>query len=128
MWFLDGVPVDSASAILCTNVHSYWTLTIGVEDDGYPRGLTPQELEVSHNTLKAMALAVNATIQPLKEMTACKGRLYVIFRISRICLDHLSYTDLRIAGGHSSGSSKLQQALISVFGSSRAINSYLLHR
>lgn len=71
-----------------------------MEDDGYPRGLTPQELEVSHTTLKAMAVAVNATIQPLKEMTACKGRVYVIFRISRICLDHLSYTDLRIAGGH----------------------------
>ena len=70
----------------------------GVEDDGYPRGLTTQELEVSHTTLKAMAVAVNATIQRLKEMTACKGRVYVIFRISRICLDHLSYTDLRIAG------------------------------
>lgn len=76
--------------------------TTGVEDDGYPRGLTPQELEISHSTLKAMAVAVNATIQPLKEMTACKGRVYVIFRISRICLDHLSYTDLRIAGMYES--------------------------
>ena len=71
---------------------------VGVEDDGYPRGLTVQELDISYNTLKAMAVAVNATIQPLKEMPACRGRVYVIFRISRICLDSLSYTDLRIAG------------------------------
>lgn len=72
----------------------------GVEDDGYPRGLTQQELDISYTTLKAMASAVNATIQPLREMPACRGRVYVVFRISRICLNHLSYTDLRIAGKH----------------------------
>ena len=70
----------------------------GVEDDGYPRGLTPQELDTSFITLKAMAGAVNATLQPLKEMPACRSRIYVIFKISRVCLNHLSYTDLRIAG------------------------------
>jgi len=45
-----------------------------------------------------MAKAVNATLQPLREMPACKGRVYLIFRISRLCLDHLSYIDLRVAG------------------------------
>ena len=70
-----------------------------MEDDGYPRGLTPQELETSSATLRAMADAVSATVQPLREMPACKGRVYLIFRISRLCLDHLSYTDLRVAGG-----------------------------
>ena len=70
----------------------------GVEDDGYPRGLTPQELDTSYLTLKAMAVAVNATIQPVREMPACRGRVYVVFKISRVCRNHLSYTDLRIAG------------------------------
>ena len=49
-------------------------------------------------TLRAMAEAVSADIQPLREMPASKGRAYLIVRVHRLCLDELSYTDLHIAG------------------------------
>lgn len=70
----------------------------GVEDDGYPRGLGAQDLELSVQTLTAMTQAVNAALQPLKELPASKGRSYLIVRVYRLCLDELAYTDLCIAG------------------------------
>ena len=70
----------------------------GVEDDGYPRGLSKHDLDSSLVTLRAMAEAVSADIQPLREMPASKGRAYLIVRVHRLCLDELSYTDLHIAG------------------------------
>lgn len=73
-------------------------MSAGVEDDGYPRGLSPQDLDTSLNTLKAMTESVNAVLQPLREMPASKGRSFLIVRVYRLCQDELSYTDLRIAG------------------------------
>ena len=74
-----------------------WT---GVEDDGYPRGLTPGDLEQSLTTLRAMATEVHAACTLVRTLPGSNGRSCVVVRVHRICRDEVSYTDLRIAGEH----------------------------
>jgi GTPase len=70
----------------------------GVEDDGYPRGLTPADLEQSLTTLRAMAAEVHAACTLVRTLPGSSGRACIIVRVHRICRDEVSYTDLRIAG------------------------------
>ena len=71
----------------------------GVEDDGFPRGLTEADLEQSLTTLKAMAAEVHATCTQLRAMPGSSGRACAVLRVHRICRNEVSYVDLRIAGG-----------------------------
>ncbi len=70
----------------------------GVEDDGYPRGLTPGDLEQSLTTLRAMAAEVHAACTLVRTLPGSSDRSCVVVRVHRICRDEVSYTDLRIAG------------------------------
>jgi hypothetical protein len=70
----------------------------GVEDDGYPRGLTGSDLEQSLTTLKAMAAEVHAACTLVKMLPGSNMRSCAVVRVHRICRDEVSYTDLRIAG------------------------------
>ena len=69
-----------------------------MEDDGYPRGLTPADLEQSLTTLRAMAAEVHAACTLVRSLPGSNDRTCVVVRVHRICRDEVSYTDLRIAG------------------------------
>lgn len=69
-----------------------------MEDDGYPRGLTPADLEQSLTTLRAMAAEVHAACALVRSLPGSSDRTCVVVRVHRICRDEVSYTDLRIAG------------------------------
>ncbi len=70
----------------------------GVEDDGYPRGLSEPDLEASLATLAAMAAEVHAAAQLLRSFPGSAGRRCGAARVRRICRDEVTYDDLRIAG------------------------------
>ena len=74
------------------------SLCAGVEDDGFPRGLSEADLEQSLTTLKAMAAEVHATVTQLRALPGSSGRACAVLRVHRICRDEVSYVDLRIAG------------------------------
>lgn len=67
---------------------------IGVEDDGYPRGLSDQELEKSIETLTKMAKALNAEIFPLYTR---KGKEGLISEVMVREYREDNYIDVRIA-------------------------------
>ncbi len=69
-----------------------------MEDDGYPRGLSPADLEQSLTTLRAMAAEVHAACTLVRSLPGSNDRTCVVVRVHRICRDEVSYTDLRIAG------------------------------
>ena len=71
----------------------------GVEDDGYPRGLTQADLDTSLATLHAMAVEVHAATTLLRKAAGTRKRQCAIVRVHKLCVDDVSYTDLRIAGG-----------------------------
>ena len=73
-------------------------LRAGVEDDGFPRGLTEADLEQSLTTLRAMAAEVHATAAQVRALPGSSGRACAVLRVHRICRDEVSYVDLRIAG------------------------------
>ncbi len=79
----------------------------GVEDDGYPRGLTLADLEQSLTTLRAMAAEVHAACTLVRSLPGSSGRSCVVVRVHRICRNEVSYTDLRIAGWGCIADSKL---------------------
>lgn len=70
----------------------------GVEDDGYPRGLTQVDMDTSLATLRAMAEEVQAATSLLRKAAGTRKRLCAIVRVHKLCLDDVTYTDLRIAG------------------------------
>lgn len=70
----------------------------GVEDDGYPRGLNQGDMEVSLATLQAMAEEVHAATTLLRKAPGTRKRQCAIVRVHKLCVDGVSYTDLRIAG------------------------------
>jgi len=74
------------------------SIRAGVEDDGFPRGLTEADLEQSLTTLKAMAAEVHATCTQLRMLPGSSGRSCAVLRVHRICRNEVSYVDLRIAG------------------------------
>ena len=72
----------------------------GVEDDGYPRGLIQSDLDTSLATLRAMAEEVHAATTLLRKAAGTRKRQCVIVRVHKLCIDDVTYTDLRIAGMH----------------------------
>ena len=73
-------------------------LSAGVEDDGYPRGLTQADMDTSLATLHAMADEVHAATTLLRKAAGTRKRHCAIVRVHKLCVDDVSYTDLRIAG------------------------------
>ncbi|KAK9815416.1 hypothetical protein WJX72_003287 [[Myrmecia] bisecta] len=86
---------------------------VGVEDDGYPRGLPQPELDMSLATLRSMAAEVTAAIAVLRKMPGSHGRVCAVVRVHRLCVDEIFYTDLRVAvaGSIDSGKSTLVAVL-----------------
>lgn len=70
----------------------------GIEDDGYPRGLTQADMDISLATLRAMAEEVHAATTLLSKPTGTRKRHCSIVRVQKLCVDAVTYTDLRIAG------------------------------
>ena len=88
--------LSPSDCLACT---SRFVLT-GVEDDGFPRGLTEADLEQSLTTLRAMAAEVHATAAQVRALPGSSGRSCAVLRVHRICRNEVSYVDLRIAGAH----------------------------
>ena len=86
-------------AVLETSAEGPCAASAGVEDDGFPRGLTEADLEQSLTTLRAMAAEVHAIAMHLRTLPGSCGRSCAVLRVHRICRNEVSYVDLRIAGG-----------------------------
>ena len=69
-----------------------------MEDDGYPRGLTQTDMDISLATLRAMSEEVHAATTLLREAAGTRKRQCAIVRVHKLCVDDVTYTDLRIAG------------------------------
>jgi len=69
-----------------------------VEDDGYPRGLTQTDMDISLATLRAMGEEVHAATTLLRKAAGTRKRQCAIVRVHKLCVDDVTYTDLRIAG------------------------------
>lgn len=82
---------------------------IGVEDDGYPRGLTQTDMDISLATLCAMSEEVHAATTLLRKAAGTRRRHCAIMRVHKLCVDDVTYTDLRIAvaGSVDAGKSSL---------------------
>ncbi|DBA84075.1 TPA: hypothetical protein ACH3X1_006557 [Trebouxia sp. C0004] len=82
---------------------------IGVEDDGYPRGLTQTDMDISLATLRAMSEEVHAATTLLRKAAGTRKRHCAIVRVHKLCVDDVTYTDLRIAvaGSVDAGKSSL---------------------
>ncbi len=76
---------------------------IGVEDDGYPRGLEPAVLAASVARVQAMARTLAATATLAGYLRGARGRRCALVRICLDARDEASYTDLRVAGGRGRG-------------------------
>lgn len=70
----------------------------GVEDDGYPRGLNQADMDTSLATLRAMAEEVHAATTLLRKAAGTRKRHCAIVHVHKLCVDDVTYTDLRIAG------------------------------
>ena len=71
----------------------------GVEDSGWLKGLALPELQSSMATLHAMAAEVAASAQLVQQVPgATAGSFCACARVTRLCIAHVDYTDLRIAG------------------------------
>ncbi len=69
-----------------------------MEDDGYPRGLTQTDMDISLATLRAMGEEVHAATTLLRKAAGTRKRQCAIVRVHKLCVDDVTYTDLRIAG------------------------------
>ena len=69
-----------------------------MEDDGYPRGLTQTDMDISLATLCAMSEEVHAATTLLRKAAGTRRRHCAIMRVHKLCVDDVTYTDLRIAG------------------------------
>ncbi len=72
---------------------------LGVEDDGYPKGLGGLELECSVATLRAMAASLGATAGLVRTLRGAHGRSAALMHVREAQLDEARHTDLRVAGG-----------------------------
>ncbi|GAX84840.1 hypothetical protein CEUSTIGMA_g12261.t1 [Chlamydomonas eustigma] len=86
---------------------------LGVEDDGYPRGLTEEDLQSSICTLRIMANSLGAEALLVRSIPGAYGRSACLIRVRRQKLDQLSFVDLRVSvsGGVDSGKSSLVAVL-----------------
>ena len=71
---------------------------IGVEDDGYPRGLDEMGLATSLATLTRMAKETCAAAAVVRTLAGGADRKCAIVRLHRLCGPDICYTDLRVAG------------------------------
>lgn len=56
---------------------------LGVEDDGYPKGLEGPDLQASLSTLHFMAAALGAHVQLVRQMPGAFGRICALARVRR---------------------------------------------
>jgi GTPase len=82
----------------CKSMIFIVNVAVGVEDNGYLRGLHRTDLEGSLATLRAMAREVYAATVLLEEIPGARGGTCALVRVHRMCVDEASYMDLRIAG------------------------------
>eukprot|EP00798_Chlamydomonas_sp_ICE-L_P006225 gene6225-2842_t len=86
---------------------------VGVEDDGYPKGLDDVQLESSAAVLHLMANTLNACVRVVKYMPGVFGRRCLLLHVKLCCLEVMECSDLRIAvaGSVESGKSTLVAVL-----------------
>ncbi|KAL6761169.1 P-loop containing nucleoside triphosphate hydrolase protein [Haematococcus lacustris] len=86
---------------------------LGVEDDGYPKGLTSRDLHASIATLHAMATPLQAHVSVVRFFPGAHGRQYVLMKVQQGVLDEATYDDVRVAvlGSVDSGKSTLVAVL-----------------
>ncbi|CAD7702244.1 unnamed protein product [Ostreobium quekettii] len=85
------------------------TYYIGVEDDGYPRGLEADDLNASLAVAKRMAESLSATATVRQWCKGASGLHYAILDVQQNCSEDVTGLDIRIAvaGGADSGKSTL---------------------
>jgi hypothetical protein len=71
---------------------------LGVEDDGYPKGLEDEDLQKSINTLHHMARALGATVGLVRKIPGTNGRTCALMRVRKESSMPALYVDLRVAG------------------------------
>ncbi|GLI70309.1 hypothetical protein VaNZ11_015260 [Volvox africanus] len=86
---------------------------IGIEDNGYPKGLEPAELEASIGTLQRMAASLDAFVTLVHYLPAAWGRRAALLRVATSTAQEACHTDLRIAvaGSVDAGKSTLVAVL-----------------
>eukprot|EP00879_Flechtneria_rotunda_P009954 GHRR01010410.1.p1 GENE.GHRR01010410.1~~GHRR01010410.1.p1 ORF type:complete len:1136 (+),score=513.58 GHRR01010410.1:867-4274(+) len=86
---------------------------IGVEDDGYPRGLDATELAASIKIIQDMAASLQATARLVEYVRGGFGRTAALLHIKENAEEDMTATDLRIAvaGSMDSGKSTLVAVL-----------------
>ncbi|KAF6256999.1 P-loop containing nucleoside triphosphate hydrolase protein [Scenedesmus sp. NREL 46B-D3] len=86
---------------------------IGVEDDGYPRGLDSKELSASSGIIASMAASLAATARLVEYVRGGFGRRAALVHIKANAEEGMSATDLRVAvaGSMDSGKSTLVAVL-----------------
>ena len=67
-------------------------------DDGYPRGLPPDELDASLATLQAMAAEAGCGAELVRTVPGARGRACTLLRVHRLAAAEAAHVDLRIAG------------------------------
>eukprot|EP00892_Ulva_mutabilis_P004085 jgi/Ulvmu1/2048/UM120_0044.1 len=111
---------------------------VGVEDGGYPRGLSDNDMRLSLNNLHYMAEALTATASVARLFQGAGDRCCALVRVQDGCVEAVSYLEMRVAVGGSVGSGK--SSLVAVLchgaggrpalddGRGRARTSVLRHR
>ncbi|WIA18385.1 hypothetical protein OEZ85_009847 [Tetradesmus obliquus] len=86
---------------------------IGVEDDGYPRGLDSKELAASMGIIASMAASLAATARLVEYVRGGFGRRAALMHIKADAEEGMAATDLRVAvaGSMDSGKSTLVAVL-----------------
>ncbi|EFJ52866.1 hypothetical protein VOLCADRAFT_102822 [Volvox carteri f. nagariensis] len=86
---------------------------IGIEDNGYPKGLEPADLEASISTLQRMASSLDAFVTLVHYLPAAWGRRAALLRVATSTAQEACHTDLRIAvaGSVDAGKSTLVAVL-----------------
>eukprot|EP00775_Hariotina_reticulata_P008727 gene8727-8908_t len=79
---------------------------IGVEDDGYPRGLDPQELSTSISMLSRMAASLQATACLVEYLPGGFGRTAALLHLKEDAEEDMRATEIRVAVAGSMGSGK----------------------
>ncbi|KAG2502058.1 hypothetical protein HYH03_000552 [Edaphochlamys debaryana] len=86
---------------------------IGVEDNGYPKGLEPADLEGSIGTLQHMASSLGAAASLVHYLPGAWGRRAALLRVATATSEEACHTDLRVAvaGAVDAGKSTLVAVL-----------------
>lgn len=71
---------------------------VGVEDGGYPRGLSDNDLRLSLNNLNYMASALKATATIARLFQGALGRSCALVQVLRNCVEDVHYLEMRVAG------------------------------